>query len=210
MVLVVDASKGIQTQTAECIVIGEVAADDMVVALNKIGGCVLAWAFGINSRQHWVLSHRLHQASAFSIALSLLRGSIADQFPEEKRERYCRKAHKLVAATLAATKFAGCAIVPVAARPVAVGVQADPSGSATAPIGVQQLIDVLLRRVQLRQATSINGTSSGGKGGAEDPFRFYIDHCFAIKGQGTVMTGVCTALMPVPAGLSCAILAILA
>lgn len=37
MVLVVDAGKGIQTQTAECIVIGEVAAADMVVALNKIG-----------------------------------------------------------------------------------------------------------------------------------------------------------------------------
>ena len=38
VVLVVDAAKGIQTQTAECIVIGEVAAGDMVVALNKIGG----------------------------------------------------------------------------------------------------------------------------------------------------------------------------
>jgi len=37
MVLVVDAGKGIQTQTAECIVIGEVAAADMVVALNKTG-----------------------------------------------------------------------------------------------------------------------------------------------------------------------------
>ena len=38
MLLVVDAAKGIQPQTAECIVIGEVAAGDMVVALNKIGG----------------------------------------------------------------------------------------------------------------------------------------------------------------------------
>ena len=38
MVLVVDVTKGIQTQTAECIVIGEVATSDMVVALNKTGG----------------------------------------------------------------------------------------------------------------------------------------------------------------------------
>lgn len=37
MVLVVDAAKGIQAQTAECIVIGEVAAGDLVVALNKTG-----------------------------------------------------------------------------------------------------------------------------------------------------------------------------
>lgn len=38
MLLVVDAGKGIQTQTAECLVIGEVAAAGMVVALNKTGG----------------------------------------------------------------------------------------------------------------------------------------------------------------------------
>jgi hypothetical protein len=41
----------------------------------------------------------------------------ADQFPAEKRERYCRKAQKLVAQTLQATRFAGCPVVPVAARP---------------------------------------------------------------------------------------------
>ena len=38
VLLVVDITKGIQTQTAECIVIAEVAAADMVVVLNKIGG----------------------------------------------------------------------------------------------------------------------------------------------------------------------------
>ena len=40
MVLVVDAAKGIQAQTAECLVIGEVAVaaeGGLVVALNKIG-----------------------------------------------------------------------------------------------------------------------------------------------------------------------------
>lgn len=37
MVLVVDVTKGIQTQTAECIVIGEITTDNMIVVLNKIG-----------------------------------------------------------------------------------------------------------------------------------------------------------------------------
>ena len=37
MVLVVDVTKGIQTQTAECIVIGEITTDSMIVVLNKIG-----------------------------------------------------------------------------------------------------------------------------------------------------------------------------
>lgn len=36
MVLVVDITKGIQTQTAECLVIGELCAASMVVVLNKV------------------------------------------------------------------------------------------------------------------------------------------------------------------------------
>ena len=39
MVLVVDITKGIQTQTAECLVIGELCAASMVVVLNKVQHC---------------------------------------------------------------------------------------------------------------------------------------------------------------------------
>lgn len=36
MMLVVDVTKGIQTQTAECLVIGEILCNKMVVILNKV------------------------------------------------------------------------------------------------------------------------------------------------------------------------------
>lgn len=36
MLLVVDITKGIQTQTAECLVIGEITCNKMIVVLNKI------------------------------------------------------------------------------------------------------------------------------------------------------------------------------
>ena len=36
MILVVDITKGIQTQTAECLVIGEITCSRMIVVLNKI------------------------------------------------------------------------------------------------------------------------------------------------------------------------------
>lgn len=66
-------------------------------------------------------------------------------------------------------------------------------GAATAPpaVGVQQLIDTLLERVQLRPGMAATGTGNGAGGGpaAKEPFLFYMDHCFAIKGQGTVLTG---------------------
>ena len=36
MMLVVDIVKGMQTQTAECLVIGEILCEKMVIVLNKI------------------------------------------------------------------------------------------------------------------------------------------------------------------------------
>lgn len=36
MILVIDITKGLQAQTAECLVVGEVAASRMVVVLNKV------------------------------------------------------------------------------------------------------------------------------------------------------------------------------
>lgn len=36
MMLVVDITKGIQTQTAECLVIGEITCEKMIIVLNKI------------------------------------------------------------------------------------------------------------------------------------------------------------------------------
>ena len=35
MMLVIDITKGIQTQTAECLIIGEVTCQKMIVVLNK-------------------------------------------------------------------------------------------------------------------------------------------------------------------------------
>ena len=36
MILVIDIVKGMQTQTAECLVIGEILCQKMVVVLNKV------------------------------------------------------------------------------------------------------------------------------------------------------------------------------
>lgn len=36
MMLIIDITKGMQTQTAECLVIGEILCEKMVVVLNKV------------------------------------------------------------------------------------------------------------------------------------------------------------------------------
>lgn len=45
MILVVDVMKGIQAQTAECLVIGEITTKTMIVALNKIGSISEFWRY---------------------------------------------------------------------------------------------------------------------------------------------------------------------
>ncbi|XP_065903267.1 selenocysteine-specific elongation factor-like isoform X2 [Dysidea avara] len=130
MMLVIDITKGIQTQTAECLVIGEIACEKMIVILNKI-----------------------------------------DQIEEVKREKEIAKMSKRISRTLETTKFKGVPIVPVAAKP---GGEASDSCAA---IGIDSLIKVLTENMYLPKRES-----SG-------PLIYAVDHCFGIRGQGTIMTG---------------------
>ncbi|KAG9483949.1 hypothetical protein GDO78_009714 [Eleutherodactylus coqui] len=100
MMLVIDVTKGMQTQSAECLVIGQIACNKMVVVLNKV-----------------------------------------DLLPENKRQAAIERMTKKMQKTLENTKYLlkSQAYLP----------HRDPSG----------------------------------------PFLMAVDHCFSIKGQGTVMTG---------------------
>ncbi|XP_062586633.1 selenocysteine-specific elongation factor-like [Saccostrea cucullata] len=130
MMLVVDITKGMQTQTAECLVIGEITCDHMIIVLNKV-----------------------------------------DLIPQEKRQAQVDKMKKRMHKTLESTKFRGCPICAVAARP------GGPEGDGSEGLGVSELISVLSDNTYLPKRES-----SG-------PFIFSVDHCFSIRGQGTVMTG---------------------
>jgi len=165
MLLVIDITKGLQAQTAECLVVGEMAAQHLVVALNK-----------------------------------------TDLLPAADRPKAIKKAQRRLAGVFASTRFAGAPMVPVCARPgggsgssiaggsgggAAAGVEGSSSGGGgiAAPAdrasaagtgaaeGIQELQEKLLSMASARTPD------------ASAPFLFAVDHCFAIKGQGTVLTG---------------------
>ena len=122
LLLVIDVTKGIQSQTAECIVIAEVCVQGpMVVVLNKV-----------------------------------------DLLPPEKKDRYIRKAEKRVTEALSITKFSGCPVVAVSSK-------------------TSEGLDILVQ--------TLNSHCSCQKHDDSLPFLCVIDHCFAVKGQGTVLTG---------------------
>uniref|UniRef100_M3ZHZ9 Selenocysteine-specific elongation factor n=1 Tax=Xiphophorus maculatus TaxID=8083 RepID=M3ZHZ9_XIPMA len=131
MMLVVDVVKGVQTQTAECLLIGELTCPRMVVVLNKI-----------------------------------------DLLPPNKRQSAIEKMTKRLHKTLESTRFKECPVIAVAAKP------GGPEAPETEePQGVPALIELLKQQTYLP------------KRDAKGDLLMAVDHCFSIRGQGTVMTG---------------------
>lgn len=171
ILLVIDANKGIQTQTAECIVIGEITTDNMIVVLNKV-----------------------------------------DMIPENEREQKLDKVTKRIRKVFSATKFAN---VPIVAAAAAIGGEKIASISALSTPKTTALNSATTATTTASTATGTKdkiyspagtfaNTASYGVDKLIDmihhsivspirhydhPFYYAIDHCFAIRGHGTVVTG---------------------
>ena len=155
MILVVDATKGIQTQTAECLVIAEMTTKNLIVALNKI-----------------------------------------DLFSEDERLDKVRQVEARLRLALRHTRFWNAPMVGISAciggEKMAAVVGDVVSERRKGGTGSDQLstsnmstnIDGLLKLVKTHIQPPNRNTSK-----ISQPFLFAIDHCFPIKGQGTVLTG---------------------
>jgi len=155
VLLVVDATKGMQTQTAECLVIAEMTTRNLIVVLNKI-----------------------------------------DMFPENEREERVKLAEKKIRMALRGTKFADAKMV---------GISACVGGEKVAAVGEGggHIGDVTTTNVhgEIAGTNNINGLLDVLQSQMKAPnrdarpsperFHFAVDHCFPIKGQGTVLTGTC-------------------
>ncbi|XP_055858987.1 selenocysteine-specific elongation factor [Episyrphus balteatus] len=121
MILVIDAQKGIQTQTAECIVIGEILQKKLIVVINKI-----------------------------------------DMIEESKRQDYLDKMKMKLKKILSRTIFQDVPIFCI---------------SALNGINLKEFVEDIKTILHIPDRDY------------KQPLLIYIDHCFAIKGQGTVCTG---------------------
>ena len=174
VLLVIDANKGIQTQTAECLVIAEMTTRNLVIVLNKI-----------------------------------------DMIPENERATKLKQVKDKIRAALTKTKFVDAPMVAISAcvggEKVAAIMKGDETSSSNnhhnhhdsnsgkndgnhntnrqdshympETMNIQGLLDLLNSKIQPPNRDQIINSK----------FHFAIDHCFPIKGQGTVMTGTCLA-----------------
>lgn len=123
MLLVIDITKGIQTQTAECMVLGEICAKPMLIALSKV-----------------------------------------DKIEVTKRQRTIEKIAQKLSKTL------GVATNKIVAV------------SATLNENLDELLRALCRHANV---PVVEGPPSA----VDVPFLFAVDHCFSIRGKGTICTG---------------------
>ncbi|KAF5295461.1 hypothetical protein FQR65_LT10449 [Abscondita terminalis] len=121
ILLVVDVTKGMQTQTAECIVIGEITSKQLIVVLNKI-----------------------------------------DLIEETIRTLHIEKMKKRLMKNLSDTLYTESPIVAISAQEL---------------VGIPDLI------------SKISETVLHPKRNNDSSFVLAVDHCFSIKGKGTVLTG---------------------
>ena len=136
VLLVVDAVKGWQAQTTECLVLAELTSPHVVVALNK-----------------------------------------ADLFEPSEREARLRAAESKVRERLARTRFANAPVVGIAACVGGEKVAALETTEKNETYNMDLLVQTLKERLP-----PPHRSSSG-------PFYFSVDHCFSLRGRGTILTG---------------------
>ena len=146
IILVVDVVKGIQTQTAECLVIAEVSTNNMIVCLNKV-----------------------------------------DLLPEVERDKKLAAATLRVRKALAATRFASSPFVTLSAAPGGSGKLG--AAAPLTPLAEKTQASSVIELVAIMQSSAV----APQRNLLASPFLFAVDHCFPIKGQGTVLTGTVLA-----------------
>lgn len=160
VLLVVDATKGIQTQTAECLVIAEMTTKNLIVVLNK-----------------------------------------ADLFQKSEREEKLKAVERDIRHAFRNSRFKDAPMVGVSACVGGEKVAAVTTDTTTSNANDKDSTSHASANVEKADTMNVNGLLDLLKSSIVPPdrsalkssFHFSIDHCFPIKGQGTVITGTCLA-----------------
>ena len=139
MVLVIDAAKGMQVQTSECIVIGEIIEAPLIVLLNK-----------------------------------------ADLFSHERDSLIAIK--KQISSILKKTRWANPTIIPISTQATSVFFK---EGFYALQECLLSFADKVI--VKRGQKAKLTEKMKGDQG-----FVMLADHCFNIKGKGSIFTGTIT------------------
>ncbi len=184
MILVVDITKGIQTQTAECIVIGEIccAPEDVIIVLNKVD------LIEASAREARVAKVKAQLTKVFAktvfrdapmIPVSAMVGG--EKVAAVGGSKSTDQQQQQQQSSSSSSSDGGA---DASAAAAANGGRGDISSLLTPrnnTIGIDALVSTLQSRVRVPQRNP------------DGNMLFAIDHCFPIRGKGTVLTGTVLA-----------------
>lgn len=223
IVLVVDVMKGIQTQTAECIVLGEITAHTLLIALNKVD------LLPPEEREERIqrVSRRIRKtlvgskfAQAQIVPVSACVGGEKVAAIVEKPSGKVKSSVSTTSSAVSTVPMTGAAGPESATSEIKTENSSTPppsnatrtlpgaiASSSTTSLGMAQLVETITSLVRLKNPQSSSSNSQASNSNAQNttstsshssassattptaPFYFAIDHCFAVKGHGTVLTG---------------------
>jgi selenocysteine-specific elongation factor len=173
VLLVVDSVKGWQAQTTECLVLAELTSPHLVVALNKAdqfeAGVVRETKLREAEEQVRVRLRPTRFANAPVIGVAACVGGEKVAATPEEQQRMQKKQVAVTTAAEGGEKTGTASTTAVS------------SNSHTKVKQETYNMDQLVRTL-CEELPRPNRTNTG-------PFFFSIDHCFQIRGRGTVLTG---------------------
>lgn len=209
MILVIDATKGVQAQTAECLVIGEILARPLVVVINKLDSLNSHWEEKSNQRAseggEKIGSTAAKEEGMASAALQKLRKKLTTMF---SKTRWPHVEMIEVSAAAPCSQEHN-----VSWRKKEDEGDEEPDNNIenkastrmpTKTINVEHVLPAVLRCAPLRELLlyrwkpMVNRRLQLGDGALlslfhslmrKENFLMLSDHCFAVRGHGTVFSG---------------------
>lgn len=195
VLLVVDAYKGWQAQTTECLVLAELTSPHLVVALNKID------MFPENEREEKIKisKEKVRERLKYSRFPNAPMVGVSACIGGEKVAAVVSTTTTTTSSSDSTNKDKDNKISSTTATSAAPADNNIKTATANATYNIDVLIDTLQksfpapkRNLHLPSSTTNSSSSSSEKDKKDTPtvpFYFSIDHCFPIKGMGTVLTG---------------------
>ena len=196
MLLVLDATKGIQTQTAECLVIGEILTESMMVVLNKTDLLLDAVKAlpKIEKNLRTVFANTKFGRDVTIVPVSANPGSKDDLKIKEGRAGAAAGAADEGAASSSAASTGAPSAPQVSALIEALKSTLHEVPARRAAAAALAAASLAASSAPAASAAPSSSSSSAVVSASPAalppaPFLFAVDHCFAIRGSGTVLTG---------------------
>jgi selenocysteine-specific elongation factor len=199
VLLVVDAVKGWQAQTTECVVLAELCTSQIVIALNKIDSIpIMERETKLNEVRKQIQQVHLQRTRFANMTTTIPMIGVSACIGGEKVAAIINnmKPHQEIRTDNDQNSIIENNVAPTAdnsnnnnENAVSNGITVASTNENNETMNIDLLISTLIEHIPIPQR--IHNDCNNSKDKHAPAFYFAIDHCFPMRGRGTVITGTC-------------------